>query len=304
MKKRVGMLVMMLSLMLILASCACKHAFAPATCLEPATCPKCGETDGEALGHSWVDASCTDPESCSRCGLVKGQPLGHSWTEVSCTDSRTCSLCGITDGEPLGHTWEEATTENPKTCAECGLTEGERIITDPRFTTIATADIQGAWEGIMTLSGEQVSTLIGMETDAQLSFRVEITFNKDGTGSSVITLADPEAFQQTMFDIVMNQLVEEGKKNGMSLEVLKAQAPENFGMSLEEFVNQLVDESFPEDFRETTDVVYYVARGRLYSASSWDGEFGIDSTNISSERIVLDVPMGEQVCQVELYPVE
>lgn len=40
----------------------CAHDWEPATCTEPKTCSKCGETFGDALGHTVVFGT------CKRCG--------------------------------------------------------------------------------------------------------------------------------------------------------------------------------------------------------------------------------------------
>ena len=48
MKKTTAILLALL-LALSLSACCMGHDFAEATCTEPATCAKCGETEGEAL---------------------------------------------------------------------------------------------------------------------------------------------------------------------------------------------------------------------------------------------------------------
>lgn len=55
------------------------HQWIEATCTEPRTCGKCGETEGEALGHQWLAATCTAPQTCSVCGMTEGTALGHQW---------------------------------------------------------------------------------------------------------------------------------------------------------------------------------------------------------------------------------
>ena len=45
-----------------LYGCGCKHEWQDATCTEPKTCSKCGETQTrsvDALGHDYVDDECT-----------------------------------------------------------------------------------------------------------------------------------------------------------------------------------------------------------------------------------------------------
>ena len=56
------------------------------------------------FGHEWQEATCTEPITCSKCGETDGQPLGHKWIEATCTEAKTCEVCGVTDGKALGHT--------------------------------------------------------------------------------------------------------------------------------------------------------------------------------------------------------
>ena len=49
-----------LVLAVIMCGCCAKHNFSPATCTTAATCTKCGETNGSALGHNFSEATCTE----------------------------------------------------------------------------------------------------------------------------------------------------------------------------------------------------------------------------------------------------
>lgn len=96
-------------LMFAFSGCSCEHEWQEATCTEPKTCAKCGETEGEAHGHEWQEATCTEPKICMVCGKTEGNALGHTWQEATCVKPKTCSICSVTDGEPLEHTpgeWE------------------------------------------------------------------------------------------------------------------------------------------------------------------------------------------------------
>lgn len=74
-------IVLCVGMVLSLSACGCKHEWVEATCTEPKTCSKCGETEGEALGHSWGDweiemeatvtESGTKVRTCSRCGATR-----------------------------------------------------------------------------------------------------------------------------------------------------------------------------------------------------------------------------------------
>ena len=129
----------------------CDHEWAEATCTEPATCTKCGKTDGEALGHDWIEATCTEPETCSRCGETEGEALGHEWEDATCTEPETCSVCGETQGDPLGHDVEEWTVTLEPTCAVEGEQTGTCTVCGEEVTeAIDTTDdhTEGEWSFI------------------------------------------------------------------------------------------------------------------------------------------------------------
>ena len=108
----------------LLSSCCLSHEWREATCIEPKTCVKCGETEGTSLGHTWKSATCTTPKTCTRCSKIEGSALGHDWKAATCTTPKTCNRCGKTEGPALGHDWKAATCTTPKTCNRCGKTEG------------------------------------------------------------------------------------------------------------------------------------------------------------------------------------
>lgn len=116
-----------LVLAVIMCGCCAKHSFSPATCTTAATCTKCGETNGSALGHNFSEATCTEAGICRRCGATQGSALGHKWVDADCETPMTCSRCGETDGKALGHSWTDATCTEAKTCAVCGAEVSREI---------------------------------------------------------------------------------------------------------------------------------------------------------------------------------
>lgn len=101
MRRTTGGVIATLFLSVLLAACGHEHTWVAATCTEPATCSKCGETDGEPLGHTWSEATCTAPKTCSVCGEVEGEALGHDWEPATHEAPETCRRCGETRGTPL-----------------------------------------------------------------------------------------------------------------------------------------------------------------------------------------------------------
>ena len=53
------------------------------------TCTICGESYvddyTDPLGHDWVEATCEEPETCDRCGETRGEALGHDYEDGECT---------------------------------------------------------------------------------------------------------------------------------------------------------------------------------------------------------------------------
>ena len=121
----------------------CSHDWTDATCTEPKTCAKCGETEGEALGHDWNSTSCSDEKVCQRCGETKAA-TEHNWIDATCTEAKHCDICGETEGEALGHDYVEGV------CTRCGETDPKyraplsgllRVAGNDRFaTSFAVAD--------------------------------------------------------------------------------------------------------------------------------------------------------------------
>lgn len=137
MKKRILAIALVFICSISLFGCGCKHEWKEATCTEPKTCSKCGETEGEALGHSWEEATCEKPKTCSRCNATEGEALGHSVTdwnidkEATCAEegskSGQCTVCKKTITMPIEKTehtpgdWEITQVATP-------TTQGERAI--------------------------------------------------------------------------------------------------------------------------------------------------------------------------------
>ena len=63
---------------------SCQHTYSDATCDVPATCSKCGQTTGDALGHNFQGGSCDTPGTCSRCGATSGTGA-HNYYGSKCT---------------------------------------------------------------------------------------------------------------------------------------------------------------------------------------------------------------------------
>ena len=137
------------------------HNWADATCTEPKTCLRCGQTDGDTLGHDWLDATCLTLKTCNRCGITEGTLAEHiegmervenRIEPIGCLEYGSydvvvyCETCGVELRReqivtlPKGHNWADATCAEPKTCLRCSQTEGDAldhdydsVVTEPTY---------------------------------------------------------------------------------------------------------------------------------------------------------------------------
>ena len=74
-------------------------------------------------GHDWKEATCTDPKTCSRCGDTEGTALGHDFADVWSSDEsghwHECSRCDATADEAAHTPGAAATETTPQKCTEC-----------------------------------------------------------------------------------------------------------------------------------------------------------------------------------------
>ena len=272
MKKRILMVVLVLVLALALAACGCKHeTWNDADCVNPKTCAECGETEGAPLGHTWQAATCEAPKTCEVCAATEGDALGHSWNDATCEAPKTCGTCKLTEGEALGHDWQDATTEAPKTCATCALTEGERIITDSRFTTAATAAIQGKWAVEYTVTGEDMG-FDGFTGAFNMVYTYE--YGNDGTLKVAAAPKDEQEFENAFREFMVESVYAEMKTAGYSKEQADKAMIDEMGIDIPQYVALMMNEiDLPALFDSyNMEMVYYVDHATLYTGLSWKME--------------------------------
>ncbi len=287
MNKKLTLIALILVCALALSACGCKHeVWNDANCETPKTCAECGKTEGAPLGHTWAAATCETPKTCETCGKTDGEALGHSWAEADCENPKTCATCKLTEGEALGHSWLDATTEAPKTCETCALTEGERIITDSRFTTAATADVQGKWAYDMKVDGEMMQQ---PDFDGTLSYRLVLELNNDGTTSMYITLLDAS----DMLAYLKEAMYAELAAAGMDKEAADAAIKESTGMTMDQYVEYVMSMIDFDSLLGSLNFngVYYVEDGRLYMGLTWDSQMDPVRFTLEGDTLTLGQDM-------------
>ena len=291
MKKNLMALLLVLACMAILAGCGCEHEWAEADCVNPRHCTLCEETEGTPLGHVWMAATCETPKTCEVCAATEGDPKGHSWVEATCEEAKHCETCSVTEGEALGHTWLEATTEAPKTCETCAATEGERIVTDPRFTTAQTKDLQGKWACTMQLTGEMMGIA---DFPGTLDCNLVLNFSNDGNLTFSFEIANEEAFMESMIAYTVDVMYKEFEAQGIDQATADAAMEETYGMTTEEYVRQQLgamdfNAMFESIFAELDlGGVYYVEGNQLYVGDNWNSELA--SSDYILEGDTLSIP--------------
>ena len=145
MKKRILLILLLVSLQILAGCKKCEHQWKDATCNRPKTCSLCDAQEGETLGHNWQDADCISPKTCPTCQKTVGDPLGHTWTGATCTEAKHCSVCDAVEGEALGHDYLAPNFQNPAICRVCGHGEGQ--VVPPAYDSYPVKVIQVA-EGV------------------------------------------------------------------------------------------------------------------------------------------------------------
>lgn len=311
--KRMSLVVCLtLALTLLLAGCGCEHEWYVATCSAPKTCSLCGEAEGEALPHTWQDATCTDAKTCSVCKVTEGEPLGHTWQDATCTIPKTCSICKVTEGEPLGHTWQDATctapktcsvcqategkvashkwqvatTEAPKTCSVCQATEGSKLKTDPRFTTKATKELQGKWTCDIVMTEEMMDLPGFGNTECTMTLQ----FGNTGEMSLTATLKDEKGFLAKLRQHTINEMYAAFAQEGYTKEQGDQTMLDAYGLNVNDYVDAMLKNYDVSSIFDTltSQRVYYVKDGALYTAISWKAKFEEDGYTLKNGKLVID----------------
>ena len=151
MKKFLKVMMLLLVCVALLTACGeCDHDWDPATCEDPKTCSKCGETKGkpDEDAHEWEE----DDDGvmvCEVCGEEKeegededegDEPVAecdHDWVDATCEDPAYCSICGEEGEDALGHSYSRGS------CTECGAADPDWEADEP----VASGDgFECTWE--------------------------------------------------------------------------------------------------------------------------------------------------------------
>ncbi|MBE6763376.1 MAG: hypothetical protein E7553_03340 [Ruminococcaceae bacterium] len=262
-RTHLSLILALLTAICLLSSCGCKHEWTAATCTTPKTCSLCNEIEGEALGHNWLDATCTAPKSCKN--------------------------CDATEGSALGHNWQEATTEAPTTCDRCKVTEGSKINVDPRFTTASTKELYGVWSSDVVIPSEMLQ--MGLEEYFDdLDATLTMEFTKTGDLLCNIELHDYDGFLNALKSYTIDTMYTPYLDQGFTKEDVDAYMVETIGLTVEEYVNEIIDNTDKDELFAgfKSEEVYYVGQNGIYSAMSWMDEFEPSEYTLDGDTLIID----------------
>ena len=262
------------------------HTFEDATCTIPKTCTVCNATEGEPLPHTLTDATCTIPKTCTICNATEGKALGHTWKNATCTAPKTCSVCKITEGKTAEHNWQEATTETPKTCSVCNKTDGSKLLTDSRFTTKSTKNLQGTWICDVKISDE----MMGIANFGSVDCIVTLNFGNTGEMSLDFALKDKADFLKKLKAYTIEQTYASMAQNGISKEQADQAMIEAYGLNINDYVEATLKNYDPNAVFNALNLneVYYVNGNIIYSAISWNAKFEGSEFKINNGQLVIN----------------
>lgn len=272
------------------------HSWMDATCTTAKTCNICAITEGEPLGHSWTKATCTKPQSCLLCGLWTTPALGHSWLEATCTEPVRCEFCDVTQGEPLGHDWQEATFETPKTCRVCGLEEGLPIERDDRFIPEDCQILFGQWQYILVTTAEELN-VPGFDRD--LEERITYTFGLYGTLEILTEVVDPDCYRDYLVALAVDRTYVSLEGLGMDKEAADAYWLEEYGKTILEHQQEVVDTDIRENgMNYTESYVYYVAEDAICISMHWEDYFDGWTFTVDADVLTMTNELTGQVLEM------
>ncbi len=221
------------------------------------------------------------------CLVLTACECKHQWQDATCNTPKTCEKCGVTEGDVLTHVWADATTDAPKTCTLCGLTEGEKIVTDSRFTTAACQDLIGTWEGLISLTGEEIDVPTFTGT---LDLTYTLVFGNDGAYSQEIVLKDKAAFLKKLQTHFADEMYAQYEDQGLTREQADEKARLSLGFDVMSYALIMADSVDWSTVytAELPEGVYYVADGLLYSGEAWDSEMTSESFTVNGETLQLE----------------
>lgn len=189
----------------------------------------CGECD-----HEWEKATCEDPKTCSKCGETKGEPEDdHDWEEED--GVMVCSWCGEEkeeEDEDQGEneTEEEGESIQMPTLGGDDQEEQEEIVVN------GDNEILGSWLVEIAL-GEELTGVEGLYFE---QLPMVFTFYNDG--SVVLAFYEPYLedtvlrIEKMMYDYLEATILDMIAEQGIDWETLETLFEETYGMSIHEYI--------------------------------------------------------------------
>ena len=213
------------------------------------------------MGHDWVEATCTEPKTCSRCGETEGEPLGHNWIEATYETPKTCSRCGATEGEPAQYRFfdldfhEFMQKFNKKYSGQMEIVRSD----DAVYLTVAGSGL--STEGLVNVILVVPTLESGDYVDNTARFNVlhlcyfpypQSTLDTDSAAAiGILGEKTAEVFDETMSDYIMLDSLEwssyadgitaKGSVNGFDYNLIGTAVDSDSGQMMYDFIISLTD---------------------------------------------------------------
>ena len=206
------------------------------------------------------------------------------WSDPTCETPKTCIKCGETEGQPLGHIWQPRNTEVPETCSRCAATRGERIITDPRFTTAATEEFYGTWEGTTKISGKLVSEELASIT---MPAEITVTLHNDSAMEIFIKGTDVKPFEKALREYLRTQL--EAEAAGLTQFTFAEYMAIVYETTAEAYVDEQMKAIDLSALTQgyTIEGVYYVEGNQFHAGLGWDADLNSFTFQKSGDTMLI-----------------
>ncbi len=157
---------------------------------------------------------------------------------------------------------------------------------DDRFNADLCRPLFGTWSTSYVVDGESE---LGFEVPGQsldYTAYMEFTFREDGTYLMKGSFEE-ESLMRVLRLYTIESIYTSYAEMGYDRAATDTIILQNFGVSVEEYVDAALAETSIDDYNQEIVGVYYVENGKLYDAESWDADMDISSFTVEGNTLIL-----------------
>ena len=185
----------------------------------------------------------------------------------------------------MGHDWQDATFETPKTCRGCGLEEGLPIERDDRFIPEDCQILFGSWQFTQITKAEDLN-VPGFDRD--LEETIICTFGAYGELTVLTKVVDPECYKAYLVADAVAYIYAGFAEQGMDEAAADAYFLSEYGKTIVEYQQELVDATVTENEMDRLDTyVYFVTEEELCISMHWEDFFDGYAFSVEEDRLTV-----------------